>query len=319
MSVVTNKILIDLESELPEVKGRMRSNELMKHHTSFKIGGLADIFFEPAHIDEIITVKKYCRDHHIACTIIGRGSNILVSDSGIRGVVISVSDLFSGIEICDKEDGKDKKVCLNVKAGTRLSSLASYTAQHGLTGLEFASGIPGTLGGAIIMNAGAYDGCMADVVAYTSYLNAACEINEISNCEHLFSYRNSCFSRQPKSIIICSKIELQYGDKNKIIEKIVDYTNRRQSSQPLEFPSAGSAFKRPTGYYAGKLISDSGLQGLRVGDAQVSLKHAGFIINLGDATASDVKALIMEVKRIVLENSGVELIPEVRFIGDWTN
>ncbi len=325
MSEAHNKIIYDLERCLPKAKARIKSNELMKHHTSFKIGGLADIFVEPVSIKEIITVKKYCRENNIACTIIGRGSNILVSDLGIRGVVISISDLFSGMKILDSDGYKRKvtsaddqeKVRLRINAGTRLSALASFAANNSLTGLEFASGIPGTLGGAVIMNAGAYDGCMSDVVVQTRYLNTNCEIISINKQAHTFAYRSSCFMSQPESIILCSYIELRYASKDMIFAKTADYTSRRRSTQPLDLPSAGSAFKRPTGNYAGKLITDNGLKGLRIGDAQVSLKHAGFIVNLGDATAHDVKALIMEVKRIVRNNSGIDLVPEVRFIGEW--
>ena len=300
---------------LPDAGNRIKLNEPMKDHTSFRIGGPADLFFEPVSTEEIIQTVNLCDELDIPLTILGRGSNVLVSDLGIRGVVIAISDLFSGIEPSHL-DTEDHDRSLYVKAGTRLASLASFAAREQLRGLEFASGIPGTLGGAIIMNAGAYDGCMADVITQTEFIDYKGIIHTLEGSQHDFSYRHSYFSSHA-GIILHARLKLHLGDSQAILAKMADFNLRRQKSQPLDLPSAGSAFKRPAGHYAGKLIADHGLQGCRIGDAQVSLKHAGFIVNRGEATASDVKALFNKVSDDVYNKTGVRLKPEVKFVGEW--
>ncbi|NLM78572.1 MAG: UDP-N-acetylmuramate dehydrogenase [Ruminococcaceae bacterium] len=287
---------------------RLRFNEPMSDHTSFRIGGQADAYFEPASDTEILQALQYCQTQDIPCTVLGNGTNILVADAGIRGLVMVIGSHYAGVE--------SRGYNLEVKAGTRLSSLAAAAAQMNGTGLEFASGIPGTLGGAIQMNAGAYDGCMQDVVVETVYLDEQLRYQQVTGQAHQFGYRHSVFSDR-QCVILKAKIQLKSGVHETIIERMADLAERRRRSQPLELPSAGSVFKRPTAHYAGKLISDCQLKGLTVGGAQVSEKHAGFIVNLGQATASDVRKLIDRVQIIVAEQTDVVLEREIKFIGDW--
>ena len=291
-----------------DTPARLRFSEPMDRHTSFRIGGLADAFFEPASIQEIDQALSFCKRHQIPCTIIGNGSNLLVSDLGIRGLVLAVGDSLSGIERQDNT--------LLVMAGTRLAALAAFAARQELTGLEFASGIPGTLGGAIQMNAGAYDGCMQDVVRQTQYLDEDLNCRYMTGEEHQFSYRHSGFSDRSTGILR-AHLELNPGTYAAITARINDLAERRRQSQPLELPSAGRVFKRPPGFYAGKLISDCQLKGLCIGDAQVSEKHAGFIVNRGAATARDVRRLIEHIQAVVSAQTGVRLEPEIKCIGDW--
>jgi UDP-N-acetylmuramate dehydrogenase len=227
---------------------------------------------------------------------------------GIRGVVLSIGEYFSGIE--------RHQDLLLVKAGTKLSSIAAFAAQNGLAGLEFAAGIPGTLGGAILMNAGAYDHCLAETVVLTEYFDETLKLKSVVRQEHLFSYRKSYFSDH-QSIILRACLQLNPDDQQVILNRMTDLASRRRTSQPLDLPSAGSAFKRPTGQYAGKLISDCGLKGCRIGNAQVSEKHAGFIVNLGEASANDTRMLFSRIQKSVFEKTGVILESEVKFIGDW--
>lgn len=311
-----SSVIEDIHSILPAAGDRIKADEPMARHTSFRIGGPADIFIEARNAEEIIKLIKYCRKKNVNYTILGKGSNILVADKGIRGIVISIAEQYSGIKINQDStftaDGKS----ITVQAGTSLASLSRQAALQNLTGLEFACGIPGTLGGAIMMNAGAYDGCMAQVVKKTVYLDSSLNICHMEGKEHLFAYRDSVFFHND-FIILQADLVLEKGNRDKINQKMADLNNRRRASQPLELASAGSAFKRPPGYYAGKLIYESGLQGTRVGDAQVSQKHAGFIVNLGSATADEVYALFQMVQEKVLRQTGVELLPEVRFLGEW--
>lgn len=298
----------DLLNLLPAAAGRLKADEPMSAHSTFRIGGPADIYFEPADDEEILAVARYCRARDIPLTVLGNGSNILVADRGIRGVVLAISEPMAGIE------RKDDLILAG--AGTRLAALSAFAAQNSLTGLEFASGIPGTLGGAILMNAGAYDQCMADVIVLTEFMDADLTIRALVRGEHDFGYRTSYFCRHP-GLVLRACLQLKPGDQQEILARMADLGQRRRSSQPLELPSAGSAFKRPQGYFAGKLISDSGLKGCREGNAQVSEKHAGFIVNLGQACAADTRRLFDRVRKAVAESTGVYLEPEVRFIGDW--
>ena len=282
-------------------------NESMSKHTTFRIGGNADMFVSPKieQVSEIITLAK---EYAVPVTIIGNGSNLLVGDKGIRGLVISF--------------GKDaEKIVLEgnrmiIGAGTLLSKVAAEAARNALTGFEFAAGIPGTLGGAIVMNAGAYGGEMKDVVVSAKVLTEKGEVLELSKDELDLSYRHSCIPEKGY-IVLEVTIELTAGDETQIREMMDDFKNRRIEKQPLEYPSAGSTFKRPEGYFAGKLIQDAELRGYTVGGAQVSEKHCGFVVNKGNATAEDVCNLINDVKRIVYEKFQVEMEPEVKMIGEF--
>lgn len=282
-------------------------NESMKNHTWFKIGGCADMLVIPENIGTAISIIKLCRAEDVPCFYMGNGSNLLVSDKGIRGVVIKTHSGLNKVTL-------DNHV-LESQSGVLLGELASIALKNSLAGFEFASGIPGTLGGAVAMNAGAYDREMKDVVIETSYMDGDYRIRMITGEEHKFGYRSSIFQGSNK-FIISSKIRLQRGEKSQIKAKMDDYNRRRKEKQPLELPSAGSTFRRPEGYYAGKLIEDCGLKGYRIGGAQVSVKHSGFIVNEGNATAADVLSLIEHVQKSVEEKFGVKLETEVKFIGE---
>ena len=290
-----------LESENIEY----RQNEPMRAHTTFKIGGEADIFIIPASPAALIYAVKKCNELEIPYFILGNGSNLLVSDGGIEGAVISLSGI-NGIS----SDG-EKITC---GAGAMLSSVCLKALSLSLTGLEFAYGIPGTAGGALYMNAGAYGGQMADVIESAECLTATGEIKTLKKEDMRLGYRSSVF-KKGGLIIISLTLALKKGDKVEIKAEMDDLLNRRKQKQPLEYPSAGSTFKRPEGYFAGALIEKNGLKGLTVGGAQVSEKHAGFVINRGGATAADVKALIKKIQKKVFENDGVMLEPEVIFKG----
>lgn len=282
-----------------------RQNEPMRAHTTFKIGGEADIYIIPASPAALIYAVKKCNELEIPYFILGNGSNLLVSDGGIEGAVISLSGI-NGISY----DG-EKITC---GAGAMLSSVCLKALSLSLTGLEFAYGIPGTAGGALYMNAGAYGGQMADVIESAECLTATGEIKTLKKENMQLGYRSSVF-KNGGLIIISLTFALKKGDKAEIKAEMDDLLNRRKQKQPLEYPSAGSTFKRPEGYFAGALIEKNGLKGLTVGGAQVSEKHAGFVINRGGATAADVKALIGKIQKQVFENDGVMLEPEVIFKG----
>lgn len=282
-----------------------RQNEPMRAHTTFKIGGEADIFIIPASPAALIYAVKKCNELEIPYFILGNGSNLLVSDGGIEGAVISLAGI-NGISY----DG-EKITC---GAGAMLSSVCLKALSLSLAGLEFAYGIPGTAGGALYMNAGAYGGQMADVIESAECLTASGEIKTLKKEDMRLGYRSSVFKKSGL-IIISLTLALKKGDKAEIKAEMDELLNRRKQKQPLEYPSAGSTFKRPEGYFAGALIEKNGLKGLTVGGAQVSEKHAGFVINRGGATAADVKALIKKIQKKVFENDGVMLEPEVIFKG----
>lgn len=290
-----------LESENIEY----RQNEPMRAHTTFKIGGEADIFIIPASPAALISAVKKCTELEIPYFILGNGSNLLVSDGGIEGAVISLA----GINGISAEGEK-----ITCGAGAMLSSVCLKALSLSLTGLEFAYGIPGTAGGALYMNAGAYGGQMADVIESAECLTASGEIKTLKKEDMRLGYRSSVF-KKGGLIIISLTLALKKGDKVEIKAEMDELLNRRKQKQPLEYPSAGSTFKRPEGYFAGALIEKNGLKGLSVGGAQVSEKHAGFVINRGGATAADVKALIGKIQKKVFENDGVMLEPEVIFTG----
>lgn len=287
--------------------GKILFNEPMKEHTSFKIGGPADVMIIPDSEGRIVEAVKFCRENNIKYFIMGNGTNLLVKDGGIRGVVIKITNGFNRIDI----DGI-RVVC---QSGALLSTVANRLLKESLTGFEFASGIPGTIGGAITMNAGAYGGEMKDIVLKVRALDQNNKIVELTKDDMDFRYRGSRVVDEGL-VVLAAEFQLEKGEYSKIEERMKDLTHQRTSKQPLEFPSGGSTFKRPEGYYAGKLIDDAGLRGIRYGDAQVSEKHCGFIVNTGKATFHDVYMLIQTVQKIVHDKFGVLLEPEIKIIGD---
>ena len=290
--------------ELVSIVGndRVRTQEPMSRHTSFRIGGPAEIFVEPtvAQVGRVI-------EGEIPCTVIGNGSNLLVGDGGIPGVVICLGEQASGISVFREE--------LFAEAGALLSKMAAEAQRAGLTGLEFASGIPGSLGGAVVMNAGAYGGEMKDVLTEVTVLTPEGTFLTLPVAELDLSYRHSIIPERGY-LVVSAVLELHPGKAEEIRAVMEDLKEKRVSKQPLEYPSAGSMFKRPEGYFAGKLIEDAGLRGFQVGGAQVSEKHCGFVINRDHATAADIMELMRQVQIRVKENSGVDLEPEVKRLGD---
>ena len=286
---------------------RVREEEYLRHHTTFKIGGPADLFVEPTTMAELSFALRTIHEFDVPVTIIGCGSNILVKDGGIRGAVVSVRHMTQIM------DCNDNVLCIG--SGYMLKDASEFAWENGLTGLEFAIGIPGTLGGAVFMNAGAYDGEMSHVVTAVRAVDFQGNIKEYDASHLDFGYRHSVF-HDNHEVIGEVIMTLKPGDKNVIKARMDELTEKRESKQPLEFASAGSTFKRPPGYFAGTLIEQTGLKGLSVGDAQVSHKHAGFVINTGSASAKDVLDLIAEVQRRVYDQHGVHLEPEVRMIGE---
>lgn len=280
-------------------------NEPMSCHTSFKIGGAADIFISVSSANELSAVFKKCGELNIPRFIIGKGSNLLVSDLGLEGAVISLLGL-NGISVSGEE--------ITCGAGAALSDICRAALRNSLTGLEFAYGIPGSIGGAVYMNAGAYGGEISGAVLSAECMTADGSTVKVEAKDMNFGYRKSVF-KENGTTVISAVLRLQKGEKKEIEEKMEDYISRRKSKQPLEYPSAGSFFKRPEGYFAGALIEKNGLKGVSVGGAQVSCKHAGFIINRGGATAADVMKLSRKVSDTVLAKDGVSLEREVIFIG----
>ena len=300
------EIITRLEQIL--TKDRIRQNEPMKNHTTFRVGGPADIFLTPS-AEELPAVLSVCREEQMPVTVIGNGSNLLVGDQGIRGVVICIGFGMRGIRV----DGE--KIFL--EAGVTLAAAAQQAAKAGLTGLEFASGIPGTFGGAVVMNAGAYGGEMKDVIVSVRVISEDGEILTLSKEELDLSYRHSVIPERGYLVIDGELLLTREKDPDQITERMEELKKKRIETQPLEYPSAGSTFKRPEGYFAGKLIMDAGLRGFSVGGAAVSEKHCGFVINKGNATAADICALMDEVTRIVKEKYAVTLEPEVKKVGEF--
>ena len=283
-------------------------NAPMTEHTTFKIGGAADVLIFPSSLNEVVAIFKLIEEFKIPRTILGNGSNVLVLDNGIRGAVIKFSDKFFGNI---QKDGTK----IIAGAGAKLKDVSIFAAENNLSGMEFAVGIPGSIGGAVFMNAGAYDGEMKNIIAQVTAVSPSGELQTFSGENLDLGYRQSIF--QTNGFAICEvELNLTQGNGEEIKNKMADFTKKRESKQPLDLPSAGSTFKRPKGYFAGTLIDQTGLKGLRIGDAMVSEKHAGFVVNVGNATAADVLNLIEEVKRRVKEVHGVTLNPEVRIIGE---
>ena len=283
-------------------------NEPMRKHTTFRIGGPADFYLCPHSAKEIQKTVAICREEELPYFILGNGSNLLVSDQGYRGVVIqlwkNVSDIL--VEGCR----------IRAKAGASLAKIAGEALEEGLTGMEFAAGIPGTLGGAVVMNAGAYGGEMKDILQEALVMDEQGEIFTLKKEELDLGYRTSII-KEKGYIVLAAALELKPGDRKEIKEKMDELKQRRVEKQPLDMPSAGSTFKRPEGYFAGKLIMDAGLRGFSVGGAQISEKHCGFVVNTGKATANDVLTLIREVQKRVRDKFGVELETEVKFLGEF--
>lgn len=295
-----------------EIRSRMEPscvllNEPMREHTTFHIGGPADVLIFPTSMEDVSFVFQCLKKHGVPFVILGNGSNVLVLDKGIRGAVIKFNSLFSAIE--------KKGNILKAGAGALLSDIAKFAAEKGLSGMEFACGIPGSIGGAVFMNAGAYDGEMKQVVSLVRAISPEGKMVHFA-ADHLeFGYRYSIF--QENGCAICEvELALVPGAVQDIEEKMAGFTKRRESKQPLEMPSAGSTFKRPEGYYAGTLIEQTGLKGFTVGGAQISEKHAGFVVNTGSATAADVLELIRQVQQRVFDKHQVKLFPEVRVLGE---
>ena len=315
MSVMQAKQMSDFCTDFcrsfPDAKARIRIDEPMSGHSTFKVGGKADYLLSVASGEELAAAIKIASEAGIPITVLGNGSNILVSDKGIRGLVLVIGKDMASVSVEDDN-------ILKAEAGALLSVVSKYAASYDLAGMEFASGIPGTVGGAVYMNAGAYGGCMEDIVIGSVGLDAdKLEVFELKDTgSHKFGYRKSFFAGE-NAFVLSVKMRLEIGDPDEIKAKMDEFTARRRSSQPLELPSAGSTFKRPEGFYAGRLIEDSGLKGYRVGGACVSQKHAGFIVNDKGATATDILALIDHVKDTVYGRTGVMLEPEVRILGEW--
>ncbi|MDL2273580.1 UDP-N-acetylmuramate dehydrogenase [Oscillospiraceae bacterium OttesenSCG-928-G22] len=285
-------------------------DEPMKKHTSFQIGGPADLLVCPRSLGELEGVSALVRSFRVPLFVLGNGTNLLVGDRGIRGVVLKTAGAFTKIRVLS--DGR-----LEAESGALLSRLAVTAAENGLAGLAFAHGIPGTVGGAVLMNAGAYGGEMAQVVTKTTYLDKTGALCAISGAEHGFGYRESVFSSMPDSIIVAATLSLSPGSVGDIRAKMRELAESRSEKQPLTEPSAGSAFKRPPGHFAGKLIADCGLKGYACGGAFVSEKHAGFVVARAGATANDVRALLAHIQETVYRETGVSLEPEIRFVGEW--
>ena len=284
-------------------------DEPMKKHTSFKIGGTADYFFKATTLEELQNIIKFAKIKELPITIIGNGSNLLVTDKGIRGLVIKIDIKKLKIE------KKDEFAVIEVGAGNKLMALATKMKDEELSGLEGLSGIPGSVGGAIVMNAGAYGKEMKDVVLSTTCMDKNGKLYTFSDEEQEFSYRNSIFQKKDY-IIIETKLKLEYGKKDEIQKRMEEYFKSRKEKQPIEYPSAGSSFKRQEGIITAKLIDDVGLKGYKIGGAQVSEKHAGFIVNYNNATATDVINLINYIKEKVYSKYGIKIEEEIKIIGE---
>lgn len=291
-------------------KDRVLKNAPLKEYTSFKVGGPADYMVQTCNSDEISRIIALAAQEEIPCYMLGNGTNMLVSDNGFRGIVILMKDRDG--KALYETDGDEMLV--TVSAGYLLSKIANETAAKGYSGMEFAAGIPGSVGGAVVMNAGAYGGEIKDIIRYATVMDYEGNVKKLTAEELELGYRKSIIQKK-NLIVLDACFVLKKGDENAIKAEIKELNERRREKQPLEFPSAGSTFKRPEGYFAGKLIEDAGLRGYSVGDAQVSEKHCGFVINRGRATATDIYNLIRDVIEKVYDRFGVELEPEVKLLG----
>ena len=279
---------------------------LIKEYTNFKVGGLCDVVAFPKSPEEVIDLLKTAKEHNIPTTVLGNLTNLIVRDGGIEGLVILLRENYAGIKVEGDE--------VAALAGATLQKTANIARDNSLAGMEFAHGIPGSVGGGITMNAGAYDGELKDIVKSVTAITKDFEIREFSNEEMKFRYRNSLVQDE-NLVVLSATFKLKRGNKEEINDKMCDLMARRKAKQPLEYPSAGSTFKRPEGYFAGKLIQDAGLKGLTHGGAQISKKHSGFVINIGGATAKDIVELIETVQKVIHDKFGVEIEREVKIIG----
>ena len=284
------------------------AQEQMKDHTTFRIGGPADVFVIPQKKEDVASVLNYCKSREVPYFIMGNGSNLLVSDKGFRGVIVQIFKNMQECSVCGE--------IITAQAGILLSNLAAQAKDSSLTGLEFASGIPGTLGGAVTMNAGAYGGEMKNVLRKVNVMDRDGNITEMDAEDLRLGYRTSLI-KEKDWIVLSAELKLKKGDRKAIEETMQGLKEKRVSKQPLQYPSAGSTFKRPEGYFAGKLIQDAGLRGKKIGGAQVSEKHCGFVINAGGATAEDVRLLMKYVQDTVWDQFQVRLEPEVKFLGEF--
>lgn len=304
---IMNKIFYEALVKVLD-EDQIKPEEPMKNHVTFRVGGPADFFVTPKNYEELSWVLKCCAKYEMPCYIMGNGSNLLVSDQGYRGVVIQLFRQLNDIQ-CEGN-------VIRAQAGALLSMVANRALEEKLTGFEFAAGIPGTLGGACVMNAGAYGGEMKDVLKSVAVLTREGERITLQKNELELGYRTSIIAKK-NYIVLEAEIELEVGDAEEIKAVMDDLKERRTTKQPLEYPSAGSTFKRPEGYFSGKLIQESGLQGFQVGGAQVSEKHCGFVINKDQATAADIAELIRQVQDRVEEKFGVRLETEVKRLGEF--
>lgn len=298
----------DMVKLLPQAE--ILYQEPMSKHTTFRVGGATDVFVKISEEAQLKVLIPELVKREVPYYVLGKGSNLLVADDGFRGVVIQLGEVFESVKV--------NKTTVTAGAGASMAKIAKVALQNNLTGFEFAAGIPGSVGGGVIMNAGAYGGEMKDVVTKVRFLCRDGSIKEYSGEEMCFGYRASALKNKPEYIVLDVEMELLPGENGEILAKMQDLAARRKEKQPLEYPSAGSTFKRPEGHFAGKLIGDAGLSGFSVGDAEVSTKHNGFVINKGNATATDVKALIDAVQEKVYKKFQVMLEPEVIFLGDFT-
>lgn len=287
--------------------GIIKYDEPMSKHTSIRIGGPCDAMVFPENIEDITNILKMCKNEKIPLIVVGKGSNLLVRDGGIRGIVLKISENFCYTSV--------KNNILTAQTGALMSNIAYKAMSNSLSGLEFASGIPGTVGGGVYMNAGAYGNEIKDVLEHSVCLDREGDIFKLDNAGHRFGYRNSIFSSKDY-IILESTFKLKPDNREKIKQKMAKLNQSRREKQPLTLPNAGSTFKRPEGYFAGALIEESGLMGYRVGGVSVSKKHAGFIVNDKKGNAEDMEKLIQHIRQTVYNKTGVELIPEIKIIGE---
>lgn len=302
-----------IDAGMVELERGIRLDEPMSAHTSFRVGGPADVYAAPSRTEEVLALIETAQMLHMPYFLMGNGSNLVISDEGMEGLVIHLAEPFSSVESKPDPERPETEI-VRVSAGTLLVRLASFATKAGLTGLEFASGIPGSVGGAVFMNAGAYDHDISEVIEEVKYITPDGEVATKRGNELQFGYRRSVFMTEG-GIVLEAVLRLQRGDPDEIAAQVRTYTEKRTKSQPLNFPSAGSMFKRPEGHYTGALIEQCGLKGTSVGGAQVSEKHAGFVINKGNATAKDIDELVKKIQAEVKAKFDVDLEREVRFIG----
>lgn len=304
------QLMTALRQDLQAANLSYTEREPLAAHTTFRIGGPAAFWCVPHDVAQLRATLACCKAHVVRYYLLGNGSNTLFADEGFDGVVVDLRELAPPVTVATQRD----KVALTAGAGMTLGRLCAEAQQRGLTGLEFACGIPGTVGGAVYMNAGAYGGELKDVLTEVTFLDETLNLRTLPVTELAMGYRTSVFEKNPSWCVVSATVSLQPGDAAQILAQMQDYLQRRKDKQPLEWPSAGSTFKRPQGAFAGKLIEECGLRGFAVGGAQISEKHCGFVINKGGATCADVVALTEEVKRIVREKTGFVLEREIRVV-----